>query len=69
MPVFERIKALCDEKGLSILELEKRAGLGNATVRGWKESSPRLDKLAAVAGVLGVSLDYLAGTEAKRDED
>lgn len=61
MTIYDRVKRLCDERGLTISELEKQAGLGNATIAGWKRGNPRIKGLAAVAGVLGTSIDNLAG--------
>lgn len=57
--LYQKIKALCDEHGISIRECENRAGLGNGTIGGWKEKSPRLDKLLAVAKALGVPITAL----------
>lgn len=61
--ILQRIEALCKERKMSIRKLEEAAGLGNATIRGWAMSYPRVDKLKAVADVLGVSLDYLVSGE------
>lgn len=57
--VYDRIKALCDKKGISICALEKAAGLGNGTIGGWRTGSPTVDKLQAVAKVLGVKVSKL----------
>ncbi len=57
--VFENVKKICDEKGMSISQLEKKAGLGNGTIGGWRTSAPRLDSLQAVAKVLKVKVDKL----------
>lgn len=62
--IYKNVKALCEEQGISIRECEIRAGLGNGVIAGWKESVPRLDKIQAVAKVLGVPLSELA----ERDE-
>ena len=56
---YKRIVKLCKEKNISIARLEKEAGLGNATVRGWVKSEPTAKNLKAVADVLGVSVDEL----------
>lgn len=61
--IFERISKLCSENGMSIARLEKEAGLGNATVRGWKDSAPTVTNLKAVADVLGVTIDELLRKE------
>lgn len=56
--ILEKIKALCKERGVSIAELEKRCNLGNATIRGWEQSVPRVDKLKSVADFFGLPLEY-----------
>ena len=57
--IFDNISRLCKEKGISIARLEKESGLGNATIRGWTNSSPRVENLQAVAKVLGCSMGEL----------
>ena len=58
MSLYEKIKALCKEKGISIYECEKRAGLGNGVIGGWQKSIPMFNKIEAVARVLEVPVDY-----------
>lgn len=57
--VYDNIVTICKERGISIARLERESGLGNATVRGWKDGSPTVDCLAKVANYLGVSIDAL----------
>lgn len=57
--IYERIVELCKGKGISISRLEKECGLGNATIRGWKNSSPKVDNLIVVANYFGVSINDL----------
>ena len=57
--IFDNISRLCKEKGISIAKLEKESGLGNATIRGWASSSPRVENLQAVAKVLECTVDEL----------
>ena len=57
--LFEKISALCEEKGISIAKLEKDSGLGNATVRGWKKSIPSVESIKKVCRVLGCTVDDL----------
>lgn len=54
--LLEKISNLCEEKGISIAKLEEECGLGNATVRRWNNSMPRLDNVQKVANYLGVSV-------------
>ena len=55
--IIKKIESLCKEKGISISRLEKEVGLGNATIRGWENSSPKVENLVKVAHYFGVSVD------------
>lgn len=57
--IYENIKSLATEQGMSIAELEKRAGLGNGVIGAWKNNNARLDTVAKVAKTLGVTVDSL----------
>ena len=57
--VYDSVKKICDEKGMTISSVEKAAGIGNGTIAGWKNSSPRMDILIKVANVLEVSIEDL----------
>lgn len=54
-----RITELCRERKISVLELERRAGLKQRTVYRWDDNMPSVDKVKAVADVLGVTVDDL----------
>lgn len=55
----DKIKEICKERGISIRELERRAGLGEGTVKKWKDFTPRAESLVRIADVLGVTVDEL----------
>ncbi len=57
--VYENVKQICDERGMSISQLEKEAGLGNGTIGGWRTSKPRIDNLQSVSKVLKVKIERL----------
>lgn len=57
--IYEQILALCKEKHISVARLERECGLGNATIRGWENASPRVDLLKRVADYFGVTVDDL----------
>ena len=61
--ILERVEKLCKAKGISIARLEKECGLGNATVRNWRNMAdmPRYSTLKKVADYLEVSVDELVG--------
>lgn len=57
--IYENIKSLTKQKRLSIRAVEIQAGLGNGVIRGWKDSSPTVTNLQAVAKVLKVPISKL----------
>lgn len=59
MDILERVKDLCSNQGMSIAELERKADLGNGSVRRWDTSIPAADKLQRAAKTLGTTMDYL----------
>lgn len=56
--LYAKIKSLCKEKGVSIAKVEKECNIGNATIRRWDRSFPRIDTLKKVADYFGVPIDY-----------
>jgi len=44
---------------MSISALEKKCKLGNATIRGWEKSSPRLDNLQKVSDFTKIPISEL----------
>lgn len=59
--IYEKIKKLCDERGISIRMLEQRTGIKNGTIGGWREHQPTLNRLQAVADYFGVPLEHFVG--------
>lgn len=59
--IYENVKRLCKERGITIMELEKACGIANGTVGKWslKVSSPRVETLLRIASYFGVSVDEL----------
>lgn len=57
------INKWCFENNVSISELEKKCNFGNATIRSWKESSPRLSNLEKVSKVTGIPISVLIGEQ------
>ena len=60
--MLKKIKTLCTERGISILQLEKAVGMAHGIHR-WDESKPSIDKVKLVADYLGVTVDYLLADE------
>lgn len=57
--VYDKVKKMADKRGISIYALERRAGLQNGAISKWRESSPTLKSLQAVAAALDVTVDEL----------
>lgn len=67
MTVFDRIKEICDIKGISINDLEKQLGYSKNTLYRLKKNMPGSEKLAEIAKYLNVSTDYLLGIETNKE--
>ena len=63
--MFEKILALCEERKISLAELERQANLEPRTVYKWKTVVPSVKKAYAVAMVLGVTVEELMREEVK----
>ena len=59
MHIYDKIKAMCKEKGMSVRQLEVAAGLKNGAISKWNDSSPTIKNLKAVADVLKVKVDKI----------
>lgn len=70
--LVKRIEEWCKENNTSIFALEKMCGIGNATIRGWREFTPRLESLLKISRVTGIPIDELIklvrATEAAGEE-
>ena len=66
--IYTNISNLCRANGISIARLERETGLGNATVRGWANSSPTVEKLKAVADYFGVTVDELLSEQNTKED-
>lgn len=57
--LVERIKMECNQRGMSIPDMEVQIGLTPKGIYRWDLSSPSVNKVKAVADFLGVSIDSL----------
>lgn len=57
--LFDNIKKICDEKGISVWKLEKALGFSNRSISKWNESEPGVRKVQKVADYLGVPIEKL----------
>ena len=66
--LYERISSMCRERGISIARLERECGFGNATIRGWANSSPSVANVQKVAAFFDISVDELITPAAECEE-
>jgi len=57
--IYDRIKQIALDKGISIYRIEKDLDLGNGTIRKWNTSSPSATTLNSIANYLNVRLEQL----------
>ena len=63
MTVYDYVKNLANQHNMPISEVEKKCNLGNATIKSWEKSFPKVDKLYPVAKFFGVPLEYFLNGE------
>lgn len=56
--MYQKIKALCKEKDISVYLLEKQLGFSTGSICKWDNSMPRADALLKVAKYFNVTIDY-----------
>ena len=59
MAVFNNVRKILKEKGISITEFERGAGLQRGGFYKWEFHEPGISKVKAAAEYLGVSIDSL----------
>lgn len=63
--LYDNVKKLCEEKGVSILSLEKALGFPRSSICKWNDNEPGIRKVQKVADFLGVSIEELLKDEQK----
>ena len=61
MNLLERIKKLCNQRGISVYQLEEKIDIGRNTIYQWNKRTPSTEKIQKVADYFNVSTDYLLG--------
>ena len=54
--LYDKIKQICKEKGISIASVEREAKIANGAISKWNTCSPTVDNLCAVSNVLGIPI-------------
>ena len=63
MNTVERVKKICNERGIAISKLEKECGFSNAYISGLKKGSIPNDRLKKISKYLNLPMDYLTTGE------
>lgn len=59
MLLYDNIKKICENQGISISELEKNLGFSRSYICKWNENEPGVRKVQKVADFLGVPIEEL----------
>lgn len=66
--IYDNVKSLCREKGVSISMLESVLGFPRSSICKWNENEPGIRKVQKVADYLNVSIEELVKDSQKRDK-
>lgn len=55
----DTVARLARERNMTVLEVERKAGLVPRSIYRWNRQAPSIDKVCKVAKVLGVTVDEL----------
>ena len=66
MALLDKIKQYANKQGLTLRQVNEKAGLGTNAIYRWKNQNPSFEKIKKVAQVLGVSTDDLLGNDQKK---
>lgn len=69
MSIVEKLRNLCDERGVSFNKFEIESGVGRGTASRWDNNSPSVEKIELAANYFGVSIDYLLDRDQQTTED
>ena len=61
--LYDNVKKICEEKGISVGKIEKDLQLSNGSICKWNENEPEIRKVQKVADYLGVSIEELLAEE------
>lgn len=68
MGVYDNVKKMADERGVSIYRIERDTGISNGAVARWNEAVPSSANLMKVAKYFGVTVESLLESEKKENE-
>ena len=66
--IYEQVKQRAEQKGITIAEVARQAGISPTSVGKWRKSSPSIENVIRVARVLGCTVDELISDPAEAEE-
>ena len=57
--MYQKVRELCEKRGISVRSLEKELGFSNGSVSKWETSVPGFDKAVKVANYFNVPVSEL----------
>ncbi|WP_421406146.1 helix-turn-helix domain-containing protein [Lacticaseibacillus paracasei] len=69
MSLYQRVKKVSKQRGLTLTQVSNKAGLGEKTIYKWQKQNPKAETIQKVADVLQVSVDYLLGNTNNPNHD
>ena len=63
MSIYDNVKKLCEEKKVSISQMERDLEFPRSSVCKWNENEPGVTKVQKVADYLGVPIEQLLAQE------
>ena len=67
MGLYENIKTICDEKGISVNKLEKDLKLPRSSIMKYNASIPSVEKIRLISEYLGTSIDAIVHADGQSD--
>ena len=64
MDIHYRIRRLCQDRGVSLAEVERSCGFAAGSISHWEKKVPSVERVGRVADYFGVSVDWLMGRSA-----
>lgn len=64
--LYFNIKRLCQERGITVNQLEKELGFGAGSIGKFQTSAPSITKICMIAQYFDVSVDQLCGLDQER---
>ncbi|MEX0415482.1 helix-turn-helix domain-containing protein [Bacillus sp. C30] len=61
MVITEKVKELCQNRGITVSKLEEELEFGHNTIYQWKKRTPSIERVQKVADFFDVSIDSLLG--------